>query len=46
MDFGNETKQELNAPSLFPSNVDEAAINKSTSADQFQEVHDHQAPEL
>ena len=32
------------APSFLLINADEAAIKKSTSADQLQEVHDHQAP--
>ena len=32
------------APSLLLINADGAAINKSTNADQLQEVHDHQAP--
>ena len=44
---GGDKKKKLvhqDAPSLLLINADEAAINKSTSADQLQEVHDHQAP--
>ena len=39
-----ENLMHQDAPSLLLINVDEAGISKSTSADQLQEVHDHQAP--
>ena len=42
------TRHHHNLTKFFVSplliNADEAAFNKSTSADRLQEVHDHQAP--